>query len=366
LTNRGSEAEPPVEISEDDHFAIVYTAGTTGRPKGALITHRNFMWGVLNQIMSYTSPFQKVLQVFPLSHNAGLLALCARMMRGDTLVIIKGTDLELILKTIQEEKITMLGLVPTLSNALSQVPFLDKYDRGSVELVGSGAAILPTETKKRMRHVFPNAGIFDTYGMTECSGPITSLNPDDAFRKEACIGKPFPYLEVRLVDDDGNDAAPGEVGEITVYGPAVMKGYYKYPEATEEAIRDGWLFTGDLARADEEGYLYIVDRRKDLIITGGYNVYPKEVEDVLFTHPKIIDVAVIGTPHPKWGESIRAVVVPKKGETIKEEEIIEFCKDKLASYKKPTSVVFVDALPKSPVGKVLKRELRDKIGGNIQ
>jgi fatty-acyl-CoA synthase len=360
LVTGGSEGEPQVDLSEDNQFAIVYTAGTTGRPKGALITHRNFIWGVLNQVTSYGPSLQRVLQVFPLSHNAGLLALCARIMRGDTLVIIKSTDLELILKTIQEEKINMVGLVPTLSNALSRAPFLDQYDRSSVQLVGSGAAILPPETKNRMRHLFPNAEIFDTYGMTECSGPITSLRPEDIFRKEACVGKPFPYLEVRVVDEDGNDVAVGEVGEIIVYGPPVMEGYYKDAEATRETLREGYLYTGDLAKVDDEGYLYIVDRKKEIIITGGYNVYPKEIEDVLFSHPRVMEAAVIGMPDQKWGETIRAVVVPQKGQAVTEEEIIEFCKDRLASYKKPTSVVFVDALPKSPVGKVLKRVLKQQ------
>lgn len=360
---RGKEDEPRLALSEDDDFCLMYTAGTTGRPKGVLVTHRNFIWGVLNQATSYLPPPDRVLQVFPLAHNAGMIGLMTRTLRGDTLVIIRAPGPELILKSIQEHAITMLGLVPTLSNALTQVPSLDEYDRNSVLLVGSGAAVLPPETKRRMRDLFPKAGIFDTYGMTECSGPITSLKPEDAFRKEACVGKSLPYHEVRVVDERGADVRPGEVGEIVVRGPTVMKCYYKDQDATDEAIREGWLFTGDLARVDEEGYIYIVDRKKDLIVTGGYNVYPKEVEDVLFAHPKVMEASVIGVPDPKWGETIRAVVVPKKGELLTEQEILDFCKDRLAGYKKPTSVVFVEELPKSPVGKVLKRVLRESLGG---
>jgi acyl-CoA synthetase (AMP-forming)/AMP-acid ligase II len=360
LVRRGSEHEPKVDVSEDNEFAIIYTAGTTGRSKGVLLTHRNFIWGMLNQNTSYLPPPDRSLQVFPLSHNAGLIGLCTRIMRGDTIVLIRSAELELILQTIQREKISFLGLVPTLSNALSQAAFLDRYDRSSVQLVGSGAAILPPETKKRMSRLFPSAGFFDTYGMTECSGPITTLNPVDFFRKEACVGKGFPHHEVRVVGEDGCDVRPGEVGEIIVSGPTVMKQYYKSPEETEQALREGYLFTGDLAKVDDEGYVHIVDRKKDLIITGGYNVYPKEVEDILSTHPKVMEAAVIGIPHEKWGETIRAVVVPLKEEKVTEEEIIEFCKDRLASYKKPTSVVFVDALPKSPVGKVLRRVLKEK------
>lgn len=363
LIARGKEDEPKVDLGEDDDFCLMYTAGTTGRPKGVLVTHRNFIWGMLNQATSYLPVPDRVLQVFPLSHNAGMIGLMTRTMRGDTMVIIRAPEPELILRTIQEHAITMLGLVPTLSNTLSQVPSLERYDRGSVRLVGSGAAVLPPDTKRRMRELFPNAGIFDTYGMTECSGPITSLRPEDAFRKEGCVGKAFPYHEVRVVDESGRDVSAGEVGEIIVRGPTVMKCYYKDPDATSETIRDGWLYTGDLARVDEEGYLYVVDRKKDLIITGGYNVYPKEVEDVLFAHPKVMEASVIGVPDPKWGETIRAVVVPKKGQVITEQEILDFCRERLASYKKPTSVVFVEDLPKSAVGKVLKRVLRERAGG---
>jgi len=360
LIEQGSEGEPDIEVCEDDGFAIVYTAGTTGTPKGVLLTHRNFIWGMLNQNTSYHLPPDRSLQVFPLAHSAGLIGLCTRMMRGDTIVLIRGADLELILDTIQREQITFLGLVPTLSNALSQAPSLDRYDRGSVRLVGSGAAILPPETKKRLSYLFPNAEFFDTYGMTECSGPITTLGPKDFFRKKACVGKGFPYHEVRVVNEEGDDVKVGEVGEIIVSGPTIMAGYYKNPKETKETLRNGYLFTGDLARLDEEGFVYIVDRKKDIIISGGYNVYPKEIEDVLFTHPKVAEAAVIGIPDKKWGETIRAVVVPRKHQEITENEIIDFCKDRLASYKKPTSVLFVDALPKSPVGKVLKRVLRQE------
>ena len=360
------DREPKVEVTEDDDFAIVYTAGTTGEPKGVVLTHRNYIWGILNQLTTYPhtgETHDKSLLVFPIAHTGGLIGFTTHITRGATCVLMKAADLRSILHAIEKEQITTLGMVPALFNALSQAPFLEEYDRSSVRLVGSGGAILPEDTKKKIPVIFPKASIFDTFGMTECSGPISILRPEDVFRKVACVGKPFPHHEVRIVDDSRDDVPPGQVGEIIVYGPTVMKEYYKDPETTRMAIVDGWLYTGDLGRVDEEGYIYIVDRKKDIIISGGYNIYPKEIEEVLYSHPKVAEAAVIGVPDDRWGEAVKAVVVCKPGLLAAEEEIIDFCKGKLASYKKPTSVDFVESLPKNSVGKVLKRELRERYGG---
>jgi len=196
--------------------------------------------------------------------------------------------------------------------------------------------------------------------MTESAATITTLDPKDVLRKMGSVGKPYVATEIRIVDDDGNDVTPGETGEILTRGPNVMVGYYKDPEATAEALKGGWLHTGDLGRLDDEGFLYIVDRKKDMIITGGENVYPREIEEILYSHPKILEAAVIGLPDATWGEKIHAVIVLKDGQYMEEKEVIEYCKARLASFKKPKSVEFVDRLPRSPAGKVLKRVLRDR------
>ncbi|RLB36634.1 MAG: acyl-CoA synthetase, partial [Deltaproteobacteria bacterium] len=216
------------------------------------------------------------------------------------------------------------------------------------------------ETKKRLLKLFPNAKLGETYGMTESAATITTLDPDQVLRKMASVGKAFVTTQVRLVDDEDRDIPPGRVGEVISRGPNVMVGYYKDPEATAETLRGGWLHTGDLGRVDEEGFLYIVDRKKDMIITGGENIFPREIEEVLYAHPKILEAAVIGLPDPQWGERVHAVVVLKEGQQMTEEEVIDYCKANLASFKKPKSVEFVDLLPRSAAGKVLKRVLRDE------
>ncbi len=218
---------------------------------------------------------------------------------------------------------------------LLQLPGIEEYDTGSVTLIGSGAAIMPVETQRRLGAVFPTAAIFDTYGMTESSGGITTLLPEDFSRKNACVGKEHLNLELRVVDESGSHVPVGDVGEVIFRGSNLMKGYYKDAAATETSIRDGWFYTGDLGRLDEEGFLYIVDRKKDMIITGGENVYPREVEEVLYTHPLIAEAAVIGVPDPRWGETIKAVVVLEPDATASEREIIGFCRKRSGGSNAP-------------------------------
>jgi acyl-CoA synthetase (AMP-forming)/AMP-acid ligase II len=223
----------------------------------------------------------------------------------------------------------------------------------------AGASILPDETKRQLLQLFPNAkGVYDVYGCTEASPNIAILKAEDSLRKKECVGPPVHFLEVKIVDDQDQEVPLGTVGELVCRGPNVMKGFYKDQQATQDALKGGWLHTGDLARMDREGFIYIVDRKKDMIISGGENIYPREIEEVLYRHPKIQDAAVIGTPDPLWGESVKAFIVLKEGATMKEEELVEYCKSHLASYKKPNFVKFVETLPRNPSGKVLKTKLR--------
>ena len=359
--------EPDVEVSEEDDFAIIYTAGTTGNPKGCLMSHRNYIWAVLNGIMDMGFRNEDgCLTVLPLFHAGGLVIFLQRVTLGDTHCIMKTANPKDILKTIEREQITNLSFVPTIFNSLLQFPDLEKYDRRSVKAFTSAAAIFPIELKNQIRKVFPNAVAGEIYGMSEEGALGTRLLPEDVFRKIACVGRAFSNHEVRVVNEKREDLRPGEMGEIIFRGPVVMKGYYKDPKATAEVIRDGWLYSGDFAKVDEEGYIYIVDRKKDIIVSGGINIYSREIEEVLYTHPKIAEAAVIGVKDPKWGETVKAVVVARKGNEISPEDVIEFCTGRLASYKKPTSVDFVDELPKTASGKIQKGVLREKYGKAVQ
>jgi acyl-CoA synthetase (AMP-forming)/AMP-acid ligase II len=244
---------------------------------------------------------------------------------------------------------------------LLTLPNVKEYDTRSITKCTAGAAILPDETRERLLRLFPNAeGVYDVYGCTEASPDIAILKAKDSLRKRECVGPPLPFLEIRIVDGRDRDVAVGEVGELICRGPNVMKGYYKDKRATLEALKGEWLHTGDLARMDDEGFIYIVDRKKDMIVSGGENIYPREIEEVLYHHPKIQDAAAIGVPDSMWGESVKAFVVLKRGETMKTEEVIEYCKQCLASYKKPKTVEFVETLPRNPSGKVLKTVLRER------
>jgi len=362
ILSQAAEDEPRVSVTEEDVGAILYTSGTTGRPKGAVITHKNIIWNEINYIIDKgMRPDDVALLVLPLFHTGGINNLLSHIFLGSTVVLQSAFVPQTVMEAIEKEKITILpAMVPTMYNMILQLPDLERYDVSSVRTATAGGAILPVETKKKIRKLFPHAGIQDTYGLTEATSTGTTLRPDFALQKIACVGKPCFTLEARLVDEKGKEVVPGQVGEILLRGPNVMKEYYKNPEATEEALRDGWLHTGDLAKRDEEGFLYIVDRKKDMIVSGGENIYPKEIEEVIYTHPKILEAAVIGVPDPVWGESVKAVVVLKPGEEMTQEEVIAFCKANLASYKKPRSVDFLPGLPKTGSGKILKNILRER------
>jgi fatty-acyl-CoA synthase len=357
-TREQSSQDPGVELSGDDPATIIYTAGTTGRPKGVVCTQDNWTWAVVNYLVALNSRNEKSLTVFPLFHAAAFVGLFTSIAAGVTYVFMKDFNPEKVLEMIEKEKITRLGNPPTVYRMLLQVPNIANYDLSSVLHLGSGSESIPDDTRNQLKKVFSNAGILENYGMTETCGGLTTRFETDTDSKPYSVGLPHFSIKIRVVDDQGVNVKPGEIGEIIACGPNIMKEYYQKPEKTAEALRNGWLHTGDLGHFDQEGFLYIVERKHHMIISGGENIYPKEVEDVLFRHPKIAEAAVFGMPDKIWGEKVCAAVVVKSGQQLESTEVIEFCKEKLAGYKKPKVVYFVDALPKSPIGKVLRSELK--------
>jgi acyl-CoA synthetase (AMP-forming)/AMP-acid ligase II len=350
-------------VREDDPCQLMYTSGTTGRPRGAILTHGNIIWNLFNTISGREDqPGEKALIVGPLFHAAALNNhFTIQMALGGTSILVRKFEPESLLRTIEKEKATVMSGSPALYNMLIRHPNAHKYDVGSITKCTAGADKLTMETKKRLLEFFPNVeGVYDVYGCTEASPCITILNAKDSLKKDMSVGKALPFLDARVVDENDKPLPPGEVGELVCKGPNVMQGYHEDPEGTKKTIREGWLYTGDMAMEDHEGFFYIVDRKKDMIISGGENIYPREIEDVIITHPAIEDVAVIGMPDPVWGESVKAFVVLKEGKVAKEQEIIDFCKGYLAGYKKPKTLIFVPSIPKNPLGKVLKRFLREE------
>ncbi len=362
LLRKSKKEEPPAKVFERDVCQLMYTSGTTGRPKGALITHGNILWNLVNAIVGREEREGEVsLVVGPLYHTAALNNhFSIRVALAGTSILVKNFEPKRVMEIIEKEKVNVVSGAPAMFNLLLTLPDIERYDTRSITKCTTGSSILPHETKERLLKLFPNVeGIYDVYGCTEASPNIAILKARDSLRKRECVGPPVPFSEVRIVDEKDRDVSAGGIGELICRGPNIMKGYYKDRKATLEALRGGWLHTGDLAKMDDEGFVYIVDRKKDMIVSGGENIYPREIEEVLYRHPKIQDVAVIGVPDPMWGESVKTFVVLKKGQGMREEEVVEYCKKHLASYKKPKSVEFVESLPRNPSGKVLKTVLRD-------
>ncbi|MBM4445518.1 MAG: long-chain-fatty-acid--CoA ligase [Chloroflexi bacterium] len=366
--------EPLILVDEDDPLFIMYTAGTTGKPKGAVITHKNEMvlW-MLGASFVLTEPGMSNLWNFralaapPIFHLASFGFCQFMFFLGATVVLpTKVFDPVYIMQTIEQERINATVLVPVMTAFMLMLPDLDKYNTSSLQVWGSSGAILPTDTRKQIKKYFPNVKIFDLFGQTEMSALVSGLLPSESEGREASVGKILPFIELRVVDENDNDVAVGEVGEAVYRSPTVMKEYYKNLEATAEAMRGGWFHGGDLVKQDKEGYIYVVDRKKDMIVSGAENIYPAEIEAVLARHPKIMECAIIGVFDQDWGESVKAVVVAKAGETLTQEEVIDFCKAHVASYKKPKSVDFVSALPRNAMGKVLKTVLREQYGKSVR
>jgi acyl-CoA synthetase (AMP-forming)/AMP-acid ligase II len=366
LMDKASNMPLRVDIDENDPLALLHTSGTTGKSKACLHTHRNWimMTFAVSSLLN-VQPGDVALYIAPTNHGSGTL-LGPHFMMGVPNILMSKLELDLVLNTIQKEKVTTIWLAPTIIYFFLAHPNLGKYDLSSLRVLPYSSAPIAVERLKEALTVFGNV-LVQAYGLVECP-VITSLNADDhllggsneQIRRLGSAGREVIMTDVRVVNEDGNDVTVGDVGEIIVRSPLVMKEYWQDPEATEKALKGGWLYTGDMGYLDEAGYLFIADRKKDLIITGGYNVYPKEVEEAIFKHPSVLDAAVIGVPDELWGESVKAFVVLRPGMEATEEEIVRICKENLASYKKPRSVEFIDALPKNVAGKVLKTELRKK------
>jgi long-chain acyl-CoA synthetase len=346
------------DSAEDDTAVILYTSGTTGKPKGAELTHANLSRNaeVSSRTTCEIDAGDVVLGALPLFHSFGqTVGMNASLRVGACLTLVPKFDPGEALETIQRDRVTHFYGVPTMFGALLHHPERESYDTSSLRTCITGGASMPVEVLRGFEEAF-GAVVLEGYGLSETS-PVASSNHPDKERKPGSIGTPIDGVEMQVVDEDDNPVEQGEVGEIVIRGHNIMKGYWQRPDATEEAMRGGWFHSGDMARTDEDGYFYIVDRKKDLIIRGGYNVYPREVEEVLYEHPKIREAAVVGVPHDEWGEEIGAAVVLHDGEQLAPEEVSAYVKDRIAAYKYPRIVWFLDDLPKGPTGKILKREI---------
>jgi long-chain acyl-CoA synthetase len=346
-----------VDRAGDADAVILYTSGTTGTPKGAQLTHDNLRRNAeVSRGLHDTSADDVILGALPLFHSFGqTCTLNAGIGAGSTITLLPRFDPAKALEIIQRDQVTIFMGVPTMYGALLHAPQREGADLSSLRLCVSGGASLPLELMREFEEAF-DAVILEGYGLSETS-PIASFNHPDRARKPGSIGTPIRGVEFKLVDEDGNEVPEGESGEILIMGHNVMKGYWGRDDATQEAIRDGWFHSGDMAKVDEDGYFFIVDRKKDMIIRGGYNVYPREVEEVLYEHPAVREAAVVGVPHGEWGEEVGAAVALKEGEQISPEELRDYVKENVASYKYPREIWFVDELPKGPTGKILKREI---------
>jgi len=354
-----------VQVKETDPVFITYTSGTTGFPKGAVVPHKNLVTHLIVWDKEHGNICHKdrILLIMPLFHSNSTWFLDGLIMAGGTAVIHPsgGFNPEEILSVIDKEKITYSSVVPTMLTMILNLPDAtkQKYDVSSMKRFLVGSAPLMKKTQEETIRFFKGAGLYEGYGSTE-TGCVTVISPEEKLLRPRSVGLPLIGKEVRLLDDNGNEVKQGEIGELYTRGLGIlMKEYWKNPKATEEAFRGEWLSVGDMARVDEEGYLYLEDRKKDMIISGGENIYPTEVENVLAKHQAVLESAVIGVPDELWGERVHAVVVTKEEEKVTAQELMDFCKDKLAGYKRPRSIDFVNELPKSATGKILRRKVRE-------
>lgn len=365
------------EIDEGDITIIMYTSGTTGRPKAVPLRHNAFVSYVLENVEPANPEIEeRNLLSIPFYHIAGIQSMLSSIYGGRTIVIMRQFDVDEWFKTVEYERVNRSILVPTMLKRIVDHPDFGKYNLSSLKVITYGAAPMPFEVINKAIKMLPQVRFINAFGQTETASTIAALGPEDhiidgtdeerkkkLMRLSSSIGKPLPDVEIRIVDERGNPLPPNQVGEIWARGPRVMKGYWGDEEKTDEVLTpDGWLRTGDMAWMDEEGYIYLSGRADDMIIRGGENISPEEVENVIESHPKVEEAAVIGVPDPEWGQQSRAIVVVKKGETITAEEIIDYCKPRLAGFKRPKSVIFVPSLPRNPLGKVLRKKLREEFG----
>ncbi|SFA48399.1 long-chain acyl-CoA synthetase [Parageobacillus thermantarcticus] len=363
---QGSGNVQPVPIEPEHDVAVLqYTGGTTGRSKGAMLTHRNILANVMQCAEFFKGTYEvgkeRYLTVIPLFHVFAMTSgMNMAIYVGANNILLPRFELQEVLETIKEKQPTVFPGVPTMYVAITNTPEVEKYGINSIKTCNSGSAPMPVELMKEFEQK-TGATVLEGYGLSEAS-PVTHCNPPFAERKPGTVGIGMPMTEYKIVDvaTGTEELKPGEVGELIIRGPQVMKGYWNMPEETAVALRDGWLYTGDLATVDEEGYVTIVDRKKDMIIASGYNIYPREIEEVLYEHPAVKEAVAIGVPDQYRGETVKAIIVLKDGKEVTEEEIITHCRKNLAAYKVPRIVEFRNELPKTNVGKILRRALREE------
>ncbi len=364
---RESPADRPrVDVGPDDLLRLRYTSGTTGHMKAAMLAHRTYLASleILLDELPPLTPADRVLHMSPLTH-ASAAYLYPVLYAGGANVVMQKFEAEAALDTIERERITITFAVPTVLHRLAESPAFASRDLSSLRSVSYGAAPTPPEVLKPLVERLPGK-LLHIYGLTECLHPVTTLARDEHVpgnRRIGSIGRPTCLCEVRVAREDGSDAADGEVGELWVRAPVAMDGYWRAPGDSAEVMRDGWIMTGDVGYRDTDGFFWIVDRKKDVIISGGFNVYTAEVEAVLLSHPAIAEAAVIGVPHPDWGEVVHAVIALEPGTKVSEAEVVAYCRERLAGYKTPKAVTVMETLPRNSTGKVLKRELGKRLSG---
>jgi acyl-CoA synthetase (AMP-forming)/AMP-acid ligase II len=351
----------PVPVDEEDIASIMYTSGTTGKPKGAMLCHRNLICNAMSaaHIMAI-GPDTRQIVLTPLFHASALHSqLMTSMLAGGTLVLMKEFKTRESLELMAKEKVNLVIAVPTMYWFWVNTPDFDRFDFSSLQYTISGGAPAAPELITRLAAMFPNAKFINAGGMTESVSFTFALPPGDALRKLGSIGWATPCMDIRVANENGESVGPEEIGELWYSGAAVCKGYWNKPEATRQTFKEGWLLTGDMGRFDEEGFLFLMDRKKDMIIRGGENIYSVEVENTLYAHPDILEAAVVGVPDQIFGEKVKAVVVPKPGHEVTGQSVKSFCQEHLAGYKIPEYIEIVDALPRTPSGKVKKNLLRN-------
>lgn len=374
LIDSAPDNEVFTDIADDDVTILMYTSGTTGKPKGVPLRHDGFVSYMLGSVDPASPDVEeRNLLTVPLYHVAGIQAMLAAVYGGRTLIMMRQFEVSEWMKTVHQEHASRAMLVPTMLKNIVDNPDFSKYDLSSLKVITYGAAPMPFEVITKAMQVLPWIRFINAFGQTETASTITALGPEDHIiegteeekqkklkRLGSSIGKPLPDVEVKILGEDGKELPPGEVGDIVARGPRIMSGYWQDEEKTKQAFTPaGWLITKDRGWMDEDGYIFLAGRGDDLIIRAGENISPEELENAIYSHPKVEEVAVIGVPDPEWGQVPKAIVVLKKGVTATPDEIMEHCRSKLASFKRPRSVMFVDELPRNPMGKVLKTKLRE-------